>query len=281
MRQDIENIRLAANKICASHAFTSMFLWQEAMQLSIWLEPDGYLVRQESRGENHYFFPCGTDDAKARMLSMLPPDAVLHYADGRDLAFVEQWRSGGYTAEPARGDWEYLYDRQSQLELPGIKYKKVRQSKNHVVSLPGWNARSIDAQSMPLLKSLEKQWESSNYDRIGEADNAAAHAALENFDALGLVGVTTFIEQTPVGYFWGGMLDSQTFFGIVQRVVDPLYIPGLRWEMFKLLSTQVRTINLEEDMNLEGLRHNKMLLRPDDFYEMWDITLAKKGEGSI
>ncbi|MEG0178974.1 MAG: hypothetical protein RR654_05415 [Oscillospiraceae bacterium] len=274
MKQDIETIRLAANKICASHAFTSMFLWKEAMQLSIWLEPDGYLVQQGSRGENHYFFPCGTDDAKARMLSMLPPNAVLHYADAQDLAFMEQWRSGKYSAQPARGDWEYLYDRQAQLELPGTRYGKIRRKVNHVRSLPGWKAQPIDAQNLPLVYELESEWHKLSYNRIGAADGQAVATALKYFQELALFGILAFTDNGPTGYFLGAYLDENTFCGIAPRALDSTHFAGLRWELYHSLSPTVHTINLEEDMDLDGLRQNKTELRPIGFYEMWDIQLS-------
>lgn len=232
------------------------------------------MIRRENRGENHYFFPCGIEETKKKMLSALPVGAVLHYADKQDVAFLEQWQPERYKVQSARGDWEYLYDKEAQLELCGKKYKKMRNSINHIRSLPGWSVRPIDEQSLPLVKRLEASWEELNNDRIGSADGQPAKIALEHFKAFALTGIIAFIKDDPVGFFFGGLLDERTFFGIAQRVTDPEYCYLLRWEMYHALSSQILTINLEEDLDLEGLRQNKMLMRPDELYEMWDIIVS-------
>lgn len=280
MRQDIESIRLSAEKICASHAFTSIFLWEDAMELSIWLEPNGYLVRQGCRGDNHYFFPCGTHEAKARMLSMLPPDSVLHYADSEDLAFMEQWKSGGYTAKSARGDWEYLYDKEAQLELSGKPYRQIRRGVDKTRKLQGWYVEPLDEHNLHLAKALEEQWQELNFARLGEADNHTAINGIAHFYDLDLIGVLAFLDDKPQGYALGCLLNQQTFLGLTQRALEPSHFSGLRWELYNTLPDEVLTINLEEDMDLEGLRHNKTLMRPNSFNEVWDITLTKQREES-
>lgn len=272
MRQAVESVRLKAGRISSSHAFVSMFLWKEQMGLSIWLESEGYLVRQECRGKNHYFFPCGNDETKKKMLSSLSADAVLHYADAQDLAFLEQWQPGRFQTQPARKDWEYLYNRQAQVALSGARYSKMRHRVHQARSLSGWRACPMDAQTLPPVKSLEIQWQNLNRDRLGAADSLAVNAALEHFEALALFGVLVFRQERPVGYFLGAFLEESTFCGMVSRALNPSYFPAIRWELCNALPRQILTVNWEEDLGLEGLRQNKTERNPDGFYEMWDVA---------
>lgn len=272
MRQIVEQIRHKAGKICSAHAFNSLFLWKEEMQLTILLTPEGYLVRQGARGQNHYFFPCGSDEAKKELLSALPQNAILHYADARDLAFLQQWKPGQYQAQPARGDWEYLYSKQAQIDLSGKRYDSMRKNMRHIRALPGWHALPIDAQTLPLVQQAETEWQSQNYARLGASDSLATQTALTHYDALALTGVIAFLNETPAGFYIGSLLSPDTFYGIAIRSLNSAYFSALRWEMHNALPNHVLTLNLEEDMDIEGLRKNKMLMRPNGFYEMWDIA---------
>lgn len=272
MRQAVESARLKAGRLSSSHAFASMFIWKEEMGLTIWLEPEGYMVRQGSRGKNHYFFPCGDDETKKKMLTSLSADAVLHYADTQDMAFLEQWQPGCFQGQPARSDWEYLCNRQAQVELTGVRYNKIRHRVNQVRSLSGWYACPINAQTLPLVKNLEVLWQNRNHDRLGAADSLAVNAALEHFEALALFGVIVFAEELPAGYLAGAFLDKNTFCGMVSRALNPAYFPAIRWELCNALPPHILTVNWEEDLGLDGLRQNKTERNPDGFHEMWDVA---------
>lgn len=272
MMQQVEEIRHNAGKYSSYHSFALIFIWKEEMQLSIWLEPDGYMVREQDRGDYCYFFPCGSDETKKKMLSTLPANTILRFADAQDLAFLEKWQPGLYKSQPVRDDWEYLYNKQAQLELKTKQYRQIRRSVNQFCSLANWRSLPLDAQSMPFAYEIEAQWQSLNIGRIGEADKVAAIHALDFFPELELAGVVVFLEDIPIGYALGCFLCPKTFCGIIQRAITPACFSALRWELYNMLPEQVHTLNLEDDMGHEGMRNNKMLMRPDGFEIMYDVT---------
>ncbi|MEG1687987.1 MAG: hypothetical protein RR276_08910, partial [Angelakisella sp.] len=132
----------------------------------------------------------------------------------------------------------------------------------------------------PLVCELEGLWQKLSYNRIGAADGQAVATALTYFQELALSGVLVFTDKGPAGYFLGAYLDEATFCGIAPRALDSTHFPGLRWELYHALSPNVRTINLEEDMDLDGLRQNKTELRPDEFHVMWDVQLSEVEENT-
>ena len=80
-RSAVEAIRARAGHQISAHAFTSLFLWQKVMGLSICLREDAFFVRFEQRGENAWFYPCGSEEEQVRFLQwgLKTPDFSLHY----------------------------------------------------------------------------------------------------------------------------------------------------------------------------------------------------------
>ena len=70
-RDFIESIRKRYNHSTSSHAFTSIFLWKYSMKLTVYFGSDIFCVKRENLGSNHYFFPCGNDGEKKRIISEL------------------------------------------------------------------------------------------------------------------------------------------------------------------------------------------------------------------
>ena len=58
----IDAVRARQGHTLSAHAFTSLFLWQKALKLSVCLEEDGFFVRFALRGENAWFYPCGSQE---------------------------------------------------------------------------------------------------------------------------------------------------------------------------------------------------------------------------
>ena len=67
-REPIQRLRRQYGHQAASHAFQSLYLWEKDMGLSVELETDIFAVKTLQRGENAWFFPCGSPQAKIDFL---------------------------------------------------------------------------------------------------------------------------------------------------------------------------------------------------------------------
>ena len=65
-RPIIDEIRAKTGHTLSAHAFTSLYLWQNALKLSVCLEGDAFFIRFLLRGENAWFYPCGSEEAQIR-----------------------------------------------------------------------------------------------------------------------------------------------------------------------------------------------------------------------
>ena len=127
-RPIIDEIRAKTGHTLSAHAFTSLYLWQNALKLSVCLEGDAFFIRFLLRGENAWFYPCGSEEAQIRFLQMglECQDFSLHYVRQEDMDFIQKQFPDRFRFEEAWGDSEYICDRMAQIEMQGGAYRNLR-----------------------------------------------------------------------------------------------------------------------------------------------------------
>lgn len=267
-RSAVEAIRARAGHQISAHAFTSLFLWQKVMGLSICLREDAFFVRFEQRGENAWFYPCGSEEEQVRFLQwgLKTPDFSLHYMRQEDVEFVQEHFPGKFRFEEARGDSEYICDRQAQVEMPGGAYRNLRAKVRKARERHNWQIQRISSENLELAKKVVHDWEKLR-EKTGDGD--AALIGLEKFEELGLQGIMMGTEAGPQAIAYGAVIAPDVFDFHVEKTLMPSIVNYVKWELYQRLPDQIRWINLEEDLNLPGLKNNKLQAVPAAIVPLW------------
>lgn len=267
-RSAVEAIRARAGHQISAHAFTSLFLWQKVMGLSICLREDAFFVRFEQRGENAWFYPCGSEEEQVRFLQwgLKTPDFSLHYMRQEDVEFVQEHFPGKFRFEEARGDSEYICDRQAQVEMPGGTYRNLRAKVRKARERHNWQIQRISTENLEAAKKVVHDWEKLR-EKTGDGD--AALIGLEKFEELGLQGIMMGTEAGPQAIAYGAVIAPDVFDFHVEKTLMPSIVNYVKWELYQRLPDQIRWINLEEDLNLPGLKNNKLQAVPAAIVPLW------------
>ena len=267
-RSAVEAIRARAGHQISAHAFTSLFLWQKVMGLSICLREDAFFVRFEQRGENAWFYPCGSEEEQVRFLrwGLKTPDFSLHYMRQEDVEFVQEHFPGKFRFEEARGDSEYICDRQAQVEMPGGTYRNLRAKVRKARERHNWQIQRISTENLEAAKKVVHDWEKLR-EKTGDGD--AALIGLEKFEELGLQGIMMGTEAGPQAIAYGAVIAPDVFDFHVEKTLMPSIVNYVKWELYQRLPDQIRWINLEEDLNLPGLKNNKLQAVPAKIVPLW------------
>ena len=265
-RSEVERIRALEGHALSAHAFASLFLWQEEMKLSVCLRENALLVRCAARGENAYFFPCGSETGKLELLRDLgePPGLSLHYVRAQDRLFLSRYWPGRFVFEKLRGDAEYIYCLTDQLNLQGGAYKNLRAKIHKAQNRYDWKVIDLDQTCLERAADVILGWRGP----LG-GDRQVAMRAVEYFDALGLQGVLLENGQGPQAVAMGSCITPDTFDLHVTKTLLPGIDSYLKWELYRRLPPTVQWINQEEDLNLPGLRTNKRESIPSSITPLW------------
>ena len=254
-RPAIEAIRAGVGHTISAHAFISLFLWQKVMRLSLCLREDAFFVRFRQRGENAWFYPCGSAAAQVRFLQagLETPGFSLHYVRQEDMEFVQEHFPGRFRFEEARGDSEYICNRQEQVEMPGGTFRKLRSKVNRGKNLCPWRVVEIEEGNLAQCREVVENWQHS-----GIADQSVAMLSLDAFSALNMFGIILESEDGPMATAYGSYIADDVFDLHVAKTVIHNVDNYLKWELYRRLPETVTWINLEEDLNIPGLRTSKL-----------------------
>lgn len=269
----VEAIRSRSQRESASHAFASLYIWQEEMGLTLHLEEDVFSVRCGARGEDAWFFPCGERAALCqRIQEMLKRGPLTFcYMQEEDVALLKAVFPGQFVFTKQEADSEYLYSRKQQQEMRGRGFSAMR---NQIYGLDQFGTFSCEALCEGNVeKALQVARRGSLHTKShGLTGTDAGQRLLQNWQQLGASGLLVLLDGEPCAVAAGYPLSEDTF--DLALVNETHRLPGLllfaRYRLICGLPARYTQLNAEEDLGKEGLRAMKLQMRPTGMIEMYE-----------
>lgn len=256
--------------------FNNIYLWSRPYGQEIACWEGLLLVRLRGRLGHCYLVPMGEGD-HAAAVEALRRDA---HAQGETLTFVCVTRSqrerldalfpGGFVYEEDRDGWDYVYDIHRLADLSG---KKFHGKRNHIhrfdEAYPDWMAEPITAENAGECAALERKW--ADEKGGGEGLSEESIALLEGLylrEGLGMEGLLIRAGGKVVAFSLGSLTTPDCFdthFEKAEADIQGAY-PVINREMARMVRErhpEVKWINREDDLGIEGLRKAKLSYYPD------------------
>ena len=283
-----ERFRASGNQGC-EYSFTTLFLWSGAYRQQV-AQMDGYaLERLQGSLGPAYLFPAGSGPLEP-VLAALEQDASDR---GEPCRFVcltpdqvqklEELRPGGYQFTADRDGYDYLYKIDRLADLGG---KKLHAKRNHINRFlercPDWRIEEITMDNLAECAEMDLDW-NRNYRSLDTADEAeeeqtrlderhAMSKAFAHYEALGLSGILLRAGGRVVAFTMGSPINRDTFdihfekaYSDIQGAYPMINREFARW--IRSHFPQIRWLNREDDMGMEGLRKAKESYYPDHMVE--------------
>lgn len=261
----------------SSHAFLSLFLWQEEMGLELYLMPDMFAVKCKRRGENNWFFPCGREEAVIdflrRQIASGTEPLRLCYMRQEDVELISRVFPNRFTVNAVPEDDEYLYDREEQLLLQGKDFRHHRNSLNRLKRKYELKTCDISAENLDAVALVLEYARGKRAETAGPLCTLSAERMLlKNWEKLNMNGVIVYANGKPAAIAAGYLISDQMYDISLchQAFSDPDIAVYVRYQLFRTIPKTVRLINAEEDLGLEGLRNLKQGMRPVGRLKMFE-----------
>ncbi len=256
----------------AEYTFANLYLWSS--YYGEVTEYEGYLCqRLVYRGVHQYLYPAGSGDVRP-VLEALWADSrreghhfILRSLTQETMAALQALYPERFDYEADRDAFDYLYDIDTLAELKG---KKLQAKRNHinrfVEAYPDWHIKAVTEENLSVCRKLAERWYEGHHE--SPADRRALEKAFSHFDKLGFEGVILYAGQDrPVGFSMGNRISADTFdvnfekaFAEVQgayALVNREFARRIRED-----HSEIRYLNREDDMGIEGLRKAKESYHP-------------------
>lgn len=264
------------------YSFAGMLGWGPAYGREIAQWEGWFLSRSRGKGGHAYLWPAGAGEA-GRALEAIEADAK---ALGEPVRFIcltqaqagelEALRPGQFEIEEDRDNFDYLYEVDKLSDLAGRKlHSKRNHCKRFEENNPDWVYEDLTEEAVPECMEVDALWEERSREREGAAEaqditneKRAMVTTLKNFTALRAEGGLIRVEGRVVAFTIGSPICADTFdvhfekaFGEIQgayAMINREFARRLRQR-----HPELRYLNREEDMGLEGLRKAKESYYPD------------------
>ena len=282
-------LRCGSHRGCA-YSFVNLYLWgrQQAAIVN-----DQLVIFSQFDRKSVYTFPSGCADPKSAL------DAIIQDAGERgipcrlvglsqeDCARLEQLYPGKLKYHFDRDTFDYVYDINDLADLPGRKFQKKRNHLNRFRQQnPDHTLEPITAENLPEAEALVAQW----YALREEADplsdfhmeKAAIGKALRHMAELEMEGLLLRTAEGVVAMTLGSRLSDDTFDIHFEKALDAAdgAYPAINNGFARYLRDKypdIRFLNREDDLGIEGLRKAKLSYNPHHMVEKSWAHLLEDG----
>ncbi len=269
------------------YSFANLYLW--GRQQICFMEGGAVLFSQFDR-KTVYPYPVTRGDVKPLLDDIIRdasrrgiPCRLTGLSQG-DCQQLEELYPGRFRIHTDRSGFDYIYDIQDLAGLAGRKYQKKR---NHVNSFtkqfPDWTVLPIDRCDPEQVEGLVSRWYE---DRLAEdpdqdfrLEQAALKKALRDRKELGMEGMVLIAGGEYVAMTLASRLSEDTFDVHFEKALsrDNGAYAVINREFARYLMEaypEVRWLNREDDLGIEGLRQAKLSYLPARMVEKhWTCLL--------
>lgn len=271
------------------YSFTNLYLW--GRQQAAFLGNCLVLFSQFNR-RSVYPFPVGMDIKPAI-------DAIIHDAKARgipcrltglthdDCAKLDALFPGQFRYHVDRDGFDYVYAIDDLADLAGRKFQKKRNHLNRFwQSHPDYRLEPLTQENLPAATALIDKWYDLRLETDPQGDfqmeRCAITKALRHYQELELEGLLLTDGVTPLAVTFGSRLNPDSFdiqFEKALSIADGSYAAINQGFARHLRSKfpQLRWLNREDDLGLEGLRKAKLSYCPDHMIEKSWACLLEDG----
>ena len=287
-KERYEAILMASSERGCEYSFTNIYLW--GLQSMAFLH-DCVLRFSHFYGRSVYPYPLGSGDKRAAIEALLR-DAEergipcrLTGMTGKDREELEQLFPGKFYIKADRDSFDYVYDINDLADLRGRKFQSKRNHFNRFcITHPDHRTVPMTCDMLPRIKQFVESWYARRLETDPQGDYLLESAALgrlfNHCGELDMEGLVLMDGDEILAVTMGSRLSPDTFdihFEKAKEGVSGAYnaINCHFARHLRLKYPQVRFLNREEDMGLEGLRNAKLGYRPHHMVEKYRAVVKE------
>lgn len=264
------------------YSFANLYLWGHQ---NVAFFQDCVLFFSHFQGRSVYPYPIGPGNKQAAI------SAILQDAEERgipcritcitpsDKAELEQLFPSKFLFCPNRDSFDYVYDIHDLADLRGRKFQSKRNHFNRFCTEnPDHQVIPMTPDLLPQVKDFVENWfaRRQESDPLGDyfLENLALNRAFLHWEALDLEGIVLMNNGKILAVSIGSRLSPDTFdvhFEKAREDVSGAYTAvNCHFARYlRIKHPELRFLNREDDVGLEGLRSAKLSYRPHHMIEKY------------
>ena len=270
-REAVQAVTLNAGRRNCNYTFANLVGWQFWYYTEVCVLDDAVVLRYTHEGERAYMV-CTCKDISKELLDALLDDAqgnltIIGLEDSQASQLYTLNSKLSTKIEQIRNQYDYIYRRTDLATLQGGHLQAKR---NHIhrfhAEHPDFEYRQLTPELFDECRRLTEIWhEEKEFSETIEAEHRVMETIFSNWDALGMIGGSIFIDGKMVAFTYGAAVTNDTIDICVEkadrRIEGAFAI--INQQFAEHLPEQFVYLNREEDMGIPGLRQAKLSYHPE------------------
>jgi hypothetical protein len=254
--------------------FANLFLFRTVHDYRLTLVRDAVVALGRGYDGSSYFLPPFSGERGAAALELIDGGLTLY---GVDDQFVERYlQTEGLEVLPDRDNFDYLHLKQEMALLSGKEYHKKKNRVNYFLVRHRYQVEMYQPGHLEGALALLEEWRRVRMAMgpssvQGEVEGAAE--ALRLHKELGLSGVVLLVDGGVKGFALGEQLNRDT--AVCHFEKADLFLEGLYQlldrEFNRLLFTECKYLNREQDLGELSLRQSKLSYHPFELLKKYRV----------
>lgn len=283
-----ESILMNCPERGCEYSFANLFLWGRQ---EIAFVENCVVFFSHFFGRSIYPYPIGSGDRRAALEAILAdsrqrgiPCRITGMTEA-DRQELEDLFPDRFSIRPARDSFDYVYTVDALADLKG---KKLQKKRNHVnrfrTEHPDYRVEPICCENVARIQHMVNDWYVSRKLSDPEGDyfleSLAMAKAFRHYDALNMEGLALLEGDRVLAVTMGSLMAPDMMDVHFEKAVED--VPGAYNTVnaefarhIRLKFPEVRFLNREDDVGLEGLRTAKLSYLPDHMIEKYQACLME------
>ena len=276
-REAMQAVTLPSGRRNCNYTFANLVGWQFWYYTEVCILENTVVLRYTFDGQRAYMV-CTSEALSQELIEALLEDSKGDFSDGTECGAamtligledsqVPQLSGFLISVESIRDRYDYIYCRTDLATLHG---KHLDGKRNHIrrfrTQHPDFEYRPLMPEFFDECRRLTEIWqeEKGGNDTI-HAEKQVMETIFSNWDALGMIGGSIFVDGRMVAFAYGSAVTTDTFDVCVEKA--DRHVEGafaiINQQFAEHLPEQYVYLNREEDMGIPGLRQAKLSYHPE------------------
>lgn len=282
-RKAVQSVSLKAGRRNCNYTFANLVGWQFWFHTEVCVCKEAVVLRFSFEGKRAYMV-CLAGDLQPELLTALFEDSggslMIIGLEDSQLQAIHPHPAYTVKIEPCRDQYDYIYLRTDLASLHG---KRLNTKRNHVnrfrAEHPDFIYRPLTPTLFDDCRRLMAVWQEEKTDDSVtiEAERQVMETVFANWEALGMMGGSIFVEGRMVAFTYGAAVTTDTFDICVEKA--DRHMEGafsiINQQFAEHLPEQYIYLNREEDMGIPGLRQSKLSYHPETLLTYNSVKINK------
>jgi hypothetical protein len=274
-REAMQAVTLPSGRRNCNYTFANLVGWKFLFGTEVCVLEKAVVLRYTFDGQRAYMV-CTSEALSLELIEALFDDSNGNLTlIGLEDSQVAQYSLFSISSEPFRDQYDYIYRRTDLATLHG---RHLDAKRNHIhrfrAEHPDFEYRPLTPESFDECRRLTEIWQeeksqsqngNGNKNETIDAEHRVMETIFSNWDALGMIGGSIFVDGRMVAFTYGSAVTTDTLDVCVEKA--DRHVEGafaiINQQFAEHLPEQYIYLNREEDMGIPGLRQAKLSYHPE------------------